>query len=693
MLVVNDGARERVAIVAMLAPLGVVVVQASSGREALREVLRQSFALILMDVRMPGMDGYETANLIRRRPQSMRTPIIFLTAFGAEDNRESLIAYASGAIDFIVTPVPADVLRAKVSAFVDLFLQAEELRRSLDSITTLNVALRESDESTRAVLDTMVDGIITVDAGGLIESLNALALALFGYREEEAVGQPLSLIIAPERRDAFRDLAAPQRRLTEIGAQSRPLETVGRRQDGSTFAMEVAQGEIKRDGRSVTLAFVRDVSERKAYTESLEHQALHDELTGLANRTLFGEHLLQALASAGRSHESRAVLMLDLDGFKNVNDTLGHDRGDLVLNQVGRRLRAALRGTDTIARFGGDEFAVLPGGATDLPAAAAVAWKIQEACGAGFTVDREVAHVSCSVGIAMFPEHGTSAGELLRRADAAMYVAKRSRRGHAIFDASQEMHSARELALLLDLRHCVDRGQLVLHYQPKFDLATREVSGVEALVRWQHPTRGLLGPNSFMPEAERTRMIEPVTNWVLGEALRQHRRWHDDGVDLTIAVNISAHSLGASSNLPDIVAELTAAWGTNPARLILEVSESALIEASAPEILARLAAMGERVSIDDFGTGYSSLSHLRRRPVSEIKIDQSFITNLSADSEDAVIVHSTIDLAHNLGLTVVAEGVEDERAIDLLVGYGCDSAQGYLLGRPGAADSLNALLH
>jgi len=516
---------------------------------------------------------------------------------------------------------------------------------------------------------------------------------LFGYREEEVAGQPLTLVIAPERRAAFADLAAAQRRLTETGVPNPPFETVGRRQDRSSFAMEVAQGTITRDGRSVTIAFVRDVSERKAYTESLEHQALHDDLTGLANRTLFREHLLQALASATRNHESRAVLMLDLDGFKLVNDTLGHDRGDLLLTQVGERLGAALRGTDTIARFGGDEFAVLPGGATDLGAAAAVAWNIQEACAAEFTLGDEIAHVSCSVGIAMFPEHGTSAAELLRRADSAMYVAKRSHRGHAIFDVSQQMSSARELALLLDLRHCVDRGQLVLHYQPKFDLATREISAVEALVRWQHPGRGLLTPESFMPEAERTRMIEPVTRWVLGEALRQHRTWRDDGVDLMIAVNISAHSLGARSNLPDIVAELTEVWGTAPERLILELTESALVEPSAPDVLARLNAMGETVSIDDFGTGYSSLAHLRRQPVSEIKIDQSFITHLATDSEASVIVHSTIDLAHNLGLSVVAEGVEDEAAMDLLLAYGCDSAQGYFLGRPGPAAALTPLLH
>jgi diguanylate cyclase (GGDEF)-like protein/PAS domain S-box-containing protein len=687
-LVVNDRHPQRVAIRAMLGSLGVSVVEADSGRDALRAVLRQSFALILMDVRMPGMDGYETANLIRQRRESSRTPIIFVTAFGREDT-ETVAAYASGAVDFIFTPVVPDILRAKVSVFVDLFVQAAELQRSLDSITALNAALRDSEASTQAVLDNVADGIVTAGAGGLIESFNPAARALFGYREQEVIGQPITLVIAPARRDEFLDLGrAPQGLLAEGGTHRRATETLGRRQDGSTFAMEVEHGEMRLGDRSLTLAFVRDVSERKAYTESLEHQALHDALTGLANRTLFGEHVLQALTLAKRTDEPRAVLVMDLDGFKEVNDKLGHDHGDALLKQVAKRLIDVVRDTDTIARLGGDEFGILPGGTTDLAAAVAVAWKIQQACSAEFKVDDEVAQVATSIGIAMFPEHGVTTAELLRRADAAMYVAKRSGSGHAVCDAAQETDSARQHALLVDLRQCIAREELVLHYQPKIDLATREISGVEALVRWQHPVLGLLAPASFMPEVERTELIEPVTRWVLNEALRQQRIWRNEGVDLTMAVNISAHSLGSSSNLPEIVAELTETWGTAPDRLTLELTEGALIEAAARDILAQLHGMGEVMSIDDFGTGYSSLAYLQRLPVDELKIDRSFITRLSDGSDDAVIVRSTIDLAHNLGLSVVAEGVEDDRTMHLLISYGCDSVQGYLFSRPCGPEDL-----
>ena len=692
-LVVNDRASQRVAIRSMLTSLGVTVVEADSGRAALRAVFEQNFAVILMDVRMPEMDGYETADLIRRRVQSSRTPIIFVTAY-ARDDVETVAAYTCGAVDFLFTPVVPDVLRAKVSVFVDLFVQSQRLQRSLDSITTLNVALRDNHARTQAVLDNVADGVVTAGEGGLIESFNPSAQALFGYTEQEAIGNPFTLMIAPERHADLRGLwSAVPGHAGQTGMPSRATETLGRRRDGSTFAMEIEHSDVMLGDRIVPLAFVRDISERKAYTESLEHQALHDDLTGLANRTLFGEHVVKALAMATRSHGSQAVVVMDLDGFKHVNDSLGHDHGDALLKQVAERLTGALRETDTIARLGGDEFAILPAGVTDLAAAVSVAWKIQQSCKPVFAVHAETVNVSASVGIAMFPEHGNTTAELLQRADAAMYVAKKSGSGYAVFDAAQETDTARRLALLADLRQCIARDELVLHYQPKIDLRTGEVSGVEALIRWQHPVQGLLPPGTFMPEVENTELIEPLTRWVLNEALRQQHVWRSEGIDLSIAVNISAHSLRPSGNLPEIVAELTEAWDTAPHTLTLELTEGALIAANAPEILNRLHQMGQRVSIDDFGTGYSSLAYLQRLPVDELKIDRSFITNLSADSNDDVIVRSIIDLAHNLGLAVVAEGVEDGAAMDLLVGYRCDSIQGYHVARPCPIEDFNIWLN
>jgi len=705
-LVVNDREDQRVAIRVMLAPLGLVVVEADSGRAALDALLRQPFALILMDVRMPVMDGYETARLIRQRDQTITTPIMFVTAHGRVD-AEILNAYASGAADFIFTPVVADVLRAKVSVWVELFAQSQELQRrsqelqrrsqelqlTLESITELNQALRDSEAGTQAVLDNVADGILTTGETGLIESFNRSAQALFGYSEDEAVGQPLAFVIAPAHQAAFSELVMTARPLSPLTAkQDATTETLGSRQDGSTFAMEVEHGELTVGDRTRTLAFVRDISARKAYTESLADQALHDGLTGLANRALFGVQLVQALASAKRTGEPRAVLVIDLDGFKQVNDTLGHDQGDSLLKQVGERLAAALRETDTIARLGGDEFAILPADATDLPAAAAVAWKIHQTCATGFAVGDEVVHVSASIGIALYPDHGRTTDQLLSRADAAMYLAKKSGDGYAVFDAAHETETARQLALVVDLRQCIARDELIIHYQPKIDLRTREISGVEALLRWKHPVHGLLAPASFMPDVERSEMIAPVTRWVLNEALKQQRLWRDEGIDLTMAVNISARSLHPSSKLPETVAELTKAWDTPPDRLILELTEGALIESGAPNILTRLHDMGEKLAIDDFGTGYSSLAYLQRLPVDEIKIDRSFVTSLATASDDEVIVRSTIDLAHNLSMTVVAEGVEDENVLKMLAEQECDAAQGYFFARPFPAQKLTTWL-
>jgi diguanylate cyclase (GGDEF)-like protein/PAS domain S-box-containing protein len=664
------------------------VIEADSGREALRAVMRETFAVILMDVRMPTLDGYETAKLIRQRSQSQHTPIIFFTAYG-QDETETHTAYASGAVDFIFTPVRVDILRAKVSAFVELHRQSQELQRSLESITSLNAALRESEVRARAVIQNVGDGIVTAGQGDRIESFNRSARRMFGYSEEELIGRPLRLLIAGTHDTDRPDPAwVGWSLLAGKDIPPEPTETVGTRKDGSSFPIEVSISQMEIGERRVTIACIRDISGRRAFTEALEHRTLYDELTGLPNRTLFADRVEQAIAFAIRADEPRGVLIVDVDGFRKLNDMLGREQGDALLRGVGDRLRGLLRESDTVARVGDDEFAILPSGETDVEDAAAIAWKVRDAFALPFAIGGGEVQAQASVGIAFFPQHGRKSVDLLRRAELAVNEAQRTGSGLAVFAAEPEDRTARRLTLLSELRDGIPRGELVLHYQPKVDLATRQTVGVEALVRWRHPTEGLLMPDRFMPEAERSELIEPLTAWVLDAALKQQRQWRDAGRDLTMAVNISALSLTQGSELPNVVARLTDRWGVAPEMLILELTESALIDADAPVVLDLLHAMGERLSIDDFGTGHSSLIYLQRLPIDQIKIDRSFVMNLATSPGDAVIVRSTIDLAHNLGVTVVAEGVEDPLALDLLIEYGCESAQGFYFSRPRTADDL-----
>jgi diguanylate cyclase (GGDEF)-like protein len=419
--------------------------------------------------------------------------------------------------------------------------------------------------------------------------------------------------------------------------------------------------------------------------EENQHQARHDTLTGLPNRGWFydqTEGLLQA------RRDSSAVMIMDLDRFKEVNDTLGHHSGDLLLQAAAHRIRRAVRDGDVVSRLGGDEFAViLPGASRE--AAAEVAGRIRETLEERFSVSGATVDIDASIGIALHPEDATDVSTLLQRADLAMYKAKETHSGHTFYSEELDHGHPSQLSLLGELRRAIEREELVLHYQPKAALGSGSVTHVEALVRWQRPEHGLVPPNEFIPLAEHTGLIKQLSAYVLDVALRQLRGWLDAGIELGVAVNLSARNL-LEADLPDQVAELLLANRVPPHRLILEITESTIMAdpARAFEVLTRLSEMGIRLSIDDFGVGYSSLSYLKRLPVDEIKIDRSFVAQMADDEDDAFIVRSTIDLGRNLGLNVVAEGVETEAVWDELGELGCDYAQGWFLGRPMPASEL-----
>lgn len=422
---------------------------------------------------------------------------------------------------------------------------------------------------------------------------------------------------------------------------------------------------------------------------TLLYQITHDYLTLLPNRILLRERLQQALHEEQPQSRSIALLVMDLNGFKEINHTLGHQTGDILLQQVGQRLKESLHEDVMVARLGGDEFAVLLTSGSDASNAAAVATKILTTLEEPFELNKLQVNVHASIGIALSPEHGTDADALFQKADIAMYVAKRNKNGFAVYTSEQNQNNRRQLSLMAELRRAMTEDQLFLVYQPKINLRTGRVYGVEALVRWKHPTLGIIRPARFISLAEQTGLIMPLTLWVLHEALRQCHAWQKMGLDVTTAVNLSVWNL-QSQELPDQITGLLKTCAVEPDLLQLEITESAIMmdPARSMETLKRINNMGLKFSIDDFGTGYSSLAYLKKLPVQEIKIDRSFVCNMASDRDDFVIVRSTVDLGHNLGLHVVGEGVEDQKTLERLSDLDCDAAQGFYISRPLPATEL-----
>jgi diguanylate cyclase (GGDEF)-like protein len=432
----------------------------------------------------------------------------------------------------------------------------------------------------------------------------------------------------------------------------------------------------------------------KRQSKANVHLATHDSLTGLPNRSLLRDRTNRAVQAARRSGNRVALVLMDLDRFKEVNDTLGHHYGDLLLDQIGARLRLELREEDTVARLGGDEFVVLLSDISCVDAAFNVAQKLNRALQQPFLLDGVVVDVACSTGIVTTPQDGEDFDQLLQHADIAMYAAKRDCLEVVAYTAEMDSHSRHRLTLLAGLRHALEHPeQIVLHFQPQADLTTGNIVGVEALARWQHPEQGLLAPDTFIPLAEQTGIIRPLTWVILRSALEQNRRWADQGLLLRVSVNLSARCLFDDAFCERLVASL-AETGVPAERLKLELTESAIMTDPdrAKRILERVAAHGIGLSIDDFGTGYSSMAYLKKLPVTEIKIDRLFIAHLDTDDSDAAIVRSCLDLARNLNVTIVAEGVETAAVQQMLRDLGCDTLQGYLLSRPLPAADLEGWL-
>lgn len=438
------------------------------------------------------------------------------------------------------------------------------------------------------------------------------------------------------------------------------------------------------------ICLVRDITEIREETDALEYMAMHDSLTGLPNRALLQDRLQQAIFVGQREEKELALLMMDLDRFKEINDTLGHHVGDLVLKEVGNRLPGVLRKSDTFARLGGDEFAaVLP--STDLDHAKETALKLLKALEAPVVVDGHNLHVGASLGIVFFPDHGEDPCTLLKRADVAMYVAKNNQSGMAVYNPEHDQHNIKNLVLVGELRDAIEEEELEVFYQPKININTGRVRGLEALVRWEHAKHGYVGPDEFISLAEYTGLIKPLTSWVMETAVQQYTYWQQGGVGVgtVLSVNLSSVSL-LDPSFSEEVAALVKKHGIKPECLEFEITESAVMAdpEQALKTIKKLRKYGIRLAIDDFGTGYSSLAYLRDLPLNEIKIDKSFVMNMMTDESDAMIVRSTIDLAHNLGMDVSAEGVDSAEILNRLKEMKCDGAQGYYLCVPLSPEDL-----
>jgi len=541
-------------------------------------------------------------------------------------------------------------------------------------------ALRESEVHFRALVEQASDSFYVHDFDGHFIDVNQRGCDCLGYTRAELLGMSLSDI----------DVDLPIKKLkTLLSAITSgvpvALESRHRRKDGAVFPIEMRIGPIEINGRQHLLSLVRDVTERKELQDHIRHLAYHDPLTNLPNRAMFNRQLSHALIQARRYFKGLAVLFIDLDRFKNINDTLGHDAGDRLLQEMARRLKSALRSGDLVARLGGDEFVILLEEITELGQVSQVARQILTALVKEYPLEGQLIHITASIGISLYPDDGRDEFSLMKHADVAMYRAKEGGKNNfQFYSAQMDLHSAAQLALESSLRHAIEREELVLHYQAKVDARSNRITGVEALARWRHPELGLLHPEHFIPLAEETGLIVPLTRWVLKEACRRNCAWQKEGLPPTrIAVNLSARQFADESLLVDVETTLAEA-GMDPALLELEITESMIMHNTdkTSRVLKDLKAMGVHIAIDDFGIGYSSLSHLKRFPIDIIKIDRSFITDIPGDQADEAIADAIIAMGKSLKILVVAEGVEEQEQLHFLRARGCDEIQGFFFSRP-----------
>jgi diguanylate cyclase (GGDEF)-like protein/PAS domain S-box-containing protein len=565
---------------------------------------------------------------------------------------------------------------ASVAAYVGLMIGQRAAQRGSDRRLGAKSYFRMVIANAPVIL-------IALDAEGTVRVAEGRDLAALGHAPESMIGK------------SFFALYDDQTALVAQARRALAGETYTSYGSVRDVVIETRWTPLRDEAGAITgtVAVATDITERRRAEVALTRQALYDALTDLPNRTYLHERLNETLRTNAPAATPFGLALVDLDRFKEVNDTLGHQVGDVLLKKVADRIGRALRESDVAARLGGDEFAVLLPFSTQAETVEAVR-RLLTVLSRPYIIDGRTLEVTGSIGVAFYPEHGTDPAMLLRHADVAMYVAKRDHRGYAVYDAAHDRHSAMRLTLEAEMRKAIAHGGFELHYQPQVCVASGRIAQVEALLRWPHPTLGLLAPDQFIPIAEETGLIIPLTHWVIEEALRQMQAWDQAGFPLTVGVNMSVRAL-QDPMLPETISARLRRHATPAHRFTLEVTESVVMtqREQTQAVLGRLSALGVGLSIDDFGTGYSSLGYLQQLPINELKIDKSFVVDMSAErSKGAEIVRLICNLGHQLGLRVVAEGVETAEVWDALVELGCDFIQGYYVSRPMPAAELEQWL-